>query len=442
MANTIATNKLTDLVALRFLVNSGFVTVGAKEHFKDQMVGKRNGQVYTFVIRDAVDVGEGPNLGYDRNYDTYIANNGGAERSPNDPTIDTSYGDTQNANEKTNLVEREIKMVLRDFHASVATQAIEAVTDVNWDKEVAEPNGAKIANFVVRKAVSEAAKKPSVVIAGAGFQPLAEAAAHLNSISSDKMFGFIDPKIQAILTANGQQFQPVGSPDSFYKSGLLGTFHSVEYRGQRFFNTVRVTAGSAVAAGCKFTSYTPSTKTLVVTLTDTTDSSSVIKAGTPIWIDGVMAADLIGDPTSEKYAFIAAADATASSGVFSITVTEDPAIAKGGTAEAVLESGAAIAMNGSVWSTTSVPTTSDVTIPENGVYFMGQVRLDGAYEFCTLDKLDASNADSKLGAVEGVKVHENRVVDLNNLTSKTRWDIVALFGVIERRGVVQVMIKA
>ena len=80
-------------------------------------------------------------------------------------------------------------------------------------------------------------------------------------------------------------------------------------------------------------------------------------------------------------------------------------------------------------------------MPAAGKYACGQVRLDGTYEFCTLDKLDASNAESKIGAVEGVKVHENRVVNLDNMTSKTRWDIVAMFGVIEGRGTSNFMIK-
>jgi len=412
MPNSIVTNKLTDLVALRFLVAAGFVNVGAKEHFKDQMVGKRNGQKYTFVIRDAVDVGEGLAL--------------------------------DNTNEKQTIVEREIEMELRDFHAAVNTNAIEAITDLNWDKEVAEPNGGKIANYVVRKAVTEAFPRANTCIVGSGFQPMAEVAAHLSSISNEKMYGFVDPKAQAILTANGQMFNPVGSPDSFYKQGLLGEFHSVEYRGQRFMPVITVPEG---IEGITVTSLAGDNNTAhdydaVLTLACTAVSGAkVIKKGTPFFIDGVMACDLIGDATAEQYAFVAAADIELANGATSIAVplktgkkNTIPELGKGGTREIAKE-------DNTSFSAASDLASKTVTIPAAGKYACGQVRLDGTYEFATLDKLDASNADTKLGAVEGVKVHENRVVDLDNMTNKTRWDIVAMFGVIDGRGVSNFMIK-
>jgi hypothetical protein len=415
MPNSIITNKLTELVALRFLVAAGFVTVGAKEHFKDQMVGKRNGQEYTFVIRDAVDVGEGLSL---------------------DAT-----------NEKQTIVEREVKMSLTDFHAAVKTNSIESVTDMNWDKEVAEPNGGKIANYVVRKAVGEAFPKANTVIVGSGFQPLAEVAAHLSSISSEKMYGFVDPKIQAILTSNGQQFNPVGSPDSFYKQGLLGEFHNVEYRGQRFMPIVSV---PEIAVPASLKTYNDNSVIAVVDghlvlklVSDASDSGKVIKKGTPIFVDGAFAADLLGDATAEPFAFIATADATLAGttavgvqidGVAADVTAFNKLLAKGGARAIVKEDNTSFADEKAFKNLA-------VTIPAAGKYACGQVRLDGTYEFCTLDKLDASNSESKQGKVEGITVHENRVINLNDMTNTTRWDIVAMFGVIEGRGVSNFMVK-
>jgi hypothetical protein len=412
MPNTIVTNKLTDLVALRFLVASSFVQVGAKEHFKDQMVGKRNGQTYTFVFRDAVDVGEGTSL--------------------------------DNTNEKQTIVERSIDMSLRDFHAAVNTQAIEAVTDLNWDKEVAEPNGGKIANYVIRKAVSEAFSRANTCIVGSGFQPLAEVAAHLGSISNEKMYGFVDPKVQAVLTSNGQQFNPVGSPNSFYKQGLLGEFHNVEYRGQRFMPIITVPDG---IAGITVTSLAGDNNTAhdydaVLTLACTAVSGAkTIKKGTPFFIEGAKACDLIGDATAEDFAFIASEDISLANGATSIAVplktgkkNTIPTLDKGGTREIAKDDNTSFANAAALAGLT-------VTMPAAGKYACGQVRLDGTYEFTTLDKLDASNAESKIGAVEGVKVHENRVVNLDTMTSKTRWDIVAMFGVIEGRGTSNFMVK-
>lgn len=419
MPNSIVTNKLTDLVALRFLVNSGFVTVGAKQHFKDQMVGKRNGQEYTFVIRDAVEVIEGGDDGSIANITT------------NSP--------------KNTIVEREVSMRLRDFAASVETNAIETVTDMNWDKEVAVPNGAKMANHVIRKAVGESVPKATVAIAGSGFQPLAEVAAHFSSISGDKMYGFVDPKIEAVLTANGQQFNPVGSPDSFYKQGLLGTFHSVEYRGQRFMPVINVsdqlkptTVTSLAGDNNSGHAYDA-----VLTIGLTAGSAGfTIAKGTPFWIAGAMACDLIGDATAEQYAFIASEDVTITSGATSAAIplkldkkNTIPTLGIGGTREIAKADNSSFANASALAGLT-------VTTLDPGTYWMGQVRLDGAYEFCTLDKLDASNAESKLGKVEDVAIHENRIVNLNNLTNTTRWDVVAMFGVIERRAVANVYVKA
>ena len=412
MPNTIVTNKLTDLVALRFLVASGFVQVGASQHFKDQMVGKRNGQTYSFVIRDAVDVGEGTSL--------------------------------DNENEKQTIVERSIDMSLRDFHAAVNTQAIEAVTDLNWDKEVAEPNGGKIANYVVRKAVAEAFPRANTCIVGEGFQPMAEVAAHLSSISNEKMYGFVDPKAQAILTSNGQEFDPPGVPDSFYGQGMLGKFHNVEYRGQRFMPVITVPDG---ITGMTVTSLAGDNNSshdydAVLTVACTAVSGAkVIKAGTPFFIEGVKACDLIGDATAEDFAFIAAADISLDNSASSIAIplktgkkNTIPTLDKGGTREIAKDDNTSFANAEALAGLT-------VKMPAAGKYACGQVRLDGTYEFSTLDKLDASNAESKIGAVEGVKVHENRVVNLDNMTSKTRWDIVAMFGVIEGRGTSNFMIK-
>ena len=420
MAITAKTNKLTDLVALRFLINAGFLTVGAKEHFKDQMVGKRNGQTYTFVIRDAGTVVSG-------------AEGAGA--------VDVS------ATGK-NMTEREVQMALRDFALPIETGAIEAVTDVNWDKEVAEPNGAKLANHVVRTAVGEAVTQANVAIYGEGFQPLAEVAAHLGSISNEKMYGFIDPKIEAILTANGQQFNPVGSPDSFYSKGLLGTFHSVEYRGQRFMPTVKVpaiTLGKTADSDTWLAADADNQNKLSMSITLTAPGADVvIKKGTPIFIEGAMAADLIGDATTEKFAFIVSEDVsigaaatTAKLPITGIAKTADEftSLLTGNGARAIVKED-----NTSFANIAALKNLAISTLPA-GDYFMGQVRLDGTYEFCTLDKLDASNAESKLGAVEGVKVHENRVVNLNTLTSTTRWDIVAMFGGIEKRGIANVYVK-
>lgn len=394
--NVFETNKLTDLVALRALVASGYVTVGAVAHFKDQLIGKRNGQTYGFVLRD-----------------TGVAVNSLSAASDS----------------KKNLSEKIVNLSLEPWHVYIETNAIEGVTDVRWDDEVAKPNGAKLANGMIRDAIKKDFAKPAVTIVGSGFQPLAEASAHLTSMTSDKLYGFCDPKIQAILTSNGQQFNPVGSPSSFYKQGLLGEFHQVEYRSQRFFPAVKVSEALATelaSATATITVNASDASKMTVTLTGVTEA---LPAGLPIMLEGVYACDIIGDATNNLFSFIVPAGTTgASFDIDALTLVE------GGTMDIAKEDGSAYEI-GDLANIAVAPV-------EAGVYYMAQVRAEGSYEFETLDKLDVSNADSKIGSVEGVTVHENRVIDLEEMINGTRWDIVALYGIVERRAVVNVLCKA
>ena len=42
--------------------------------------------------------------------------------------------------DKVSVVEREVSLTLDPWHIGVKTNAIESVTDLNWDKEIAQPN--------------------------------------------------------------------------------------------------------------------------------------------------------------------------------------------------------------------------------------------------------------------------------------------------------------
>ena len=410
--STVVTNQLTDLVMLRFLVNAPYLTVGSKKYFSDQLVGKRNGVKYQFVVRDAGKV-----------YNSL------AHVDPANPS---------NPAAKDTVIEQKVEMQLEPWHIMVSTGAVEAVTDLRWDDEVAKPNGAKLANGVIRDTVKKNFPVAASAVVGEGFQPLAEAGAALEEISSEKVYGFVDAKYQAILTANGQQFNPVGSPDKFYANGLLGTFHNVEYRAQRFLPKVKIS--DTVKKAIEAAGTSPVVDFVNKTLTLTSNSTATIPAGTPIFMEDVYACDLIGDVTSMPFAFIAAENCTGDGNKFTIKLANlpygnaDGTIAKRGTRIIAKENGDSFANAAAV--------TGAVTTLAEGTYFCGQLRLDGAMEFETLNKLDASNADTKVGNVEGFTMFENRVVDLDAMTNDTRWDVITLAGIIDPRAVINVYTKA
>lgn len=407
MANTIKTNSLATLVAIRAAENAAFLTVGARKYFKDQLVGKRNGQSYRFVIRDTGKVVDG------------LATN-------------RDNGDIKS------IVEREVTLTLKPKHIQIETNAIEQVTDIEWDKEIAEPNAQKLMNKVVKDTIDSEFGKAGAVFAGAGFAPLAQAGAHLMSVTDEKLYGFVDPNVEAILTSNGQMFTPVGAPD-LYSKGLLGNFHQVEYRAQRFLPQVKV-SNDLASATIKATNYTTATSGSlasgnyaewgVLTLSGT--SGCAIAKGTPFFIEGIMACDTVGDPTSQEHAFIVKEGIAAAA---NSAATVDVKVAKvdnsvNSTRDVALE-------DGSVASAIS----GDVSTIDAGKYYMAQIRANGAFEFETLDKLPAEGANYEKQSVEGVTVHENKLVDIDNMENNTRWDVVTLAGVVEPRAVAYAYVK-
>ena len=407
MPNTIKTNTLAELVAVRFAEAAAFLTVGSSKYFAGQLVGKRNGQTYKFVVRDT---GEAVNA---------LAISGG---------------------DKTTIVEREISLTLDPFHVAVETNAIESVTDLNWDKEIAQPNSQKLVNSVTKKAVRNALGHAMTAFVGEGFLPLSRASAHLASVTSEKLYGFIDPNIEAVLTSNGQQFVPVGAPD-MYKMGLLGTFHGAEYRAQRFFEQVNITAGcvtgltgATTKSSGAHTDNGNGTATLKLTFSAAA-AGFKIPRGTPVWLDGVYACDCVGDVTGNKACFVVLEDVSVATSATSanLKVRAVDMTAKSGTREIAGIDGAALATTDLV--------SLDITIPAAGVYFGGLIRANGAYEFETLDKLDAEGADYEKGSVDGVTIHKNKLVELGPMTNKTRFDIVDLAGVVEPRACAYVLIK-
>ena len=407
MPNTFQTNSLTELVTLRFAETAGYFTLGSRKYFAGQLEGKRNGQTYQFVITDTAEAVNALAMG---------------------------------GSDKVTLAERKVDLSLDPWHVLVKTNAIESVTDVKWDDEIAKPNSQKLVNGAVRKVVESDLGKCGTAFVGSGFLPLARASGHLSSITSEKLYGFISPQIEATLTSNGQQFVPVGAPP-MYKTGLLGTFHGAEYRSQRFIKNVNISSamvtGLTGATGASSSAYTDNsngTATLKLSFSAAA-AGFTIPRGAVIWVEGVYACDCVGDVTAELHAFVVLADVSVatSATTASVSVRAVDMTAKSGTREVAKADGSAVAstdFNSAV-----------IAIPEAGLYFGGYVRAEGAFEFETLDKLDAEGAEYEKASINGVTIHKNKLVDLENMVNNTRFDVVTLAGVVEPRAVSYVLVK-
>lgn len=422
MAITPVVNNKVELIAFRAAEAANYLRIGSRKYFKDQLVGKRNGQEYQFVVRDAGVFQEGMDL---------------------------------SANGPSNLVERSVTKKLELGNILIATNLLNKVTDVDWDDDIAKIQGPKLIHGVVRKAVDADLGLQNTAFVGTGFGPLFKAQNYLKTVSDAQAYGFINPMINSVLSTNGQAFTPAEASDVFSGAGLVGKLSDVEYRANQYLPMVSV--DSATDTEIKKVTQLE----YVAGATDNSDATlrlygvtTVVPKGYVFWAKGVYATDICGDKTSALKAFIAVEDGkkagtgTGESGSASYSTIKIRPIhfAGEGTKEVCKADGSAFGSSETAARTAfntafASITAADLNLLAVGDYFGGFVRVDGAMEFETCDQLDASNADTKKETVEGLTVIENRAVDVIKGTNDTRWTVVSMSGIIEPREVAYVLVK-
>lgn len=413
MAIQAVTNELTDLVNLRAAEVAGYLTVGAKPYFADQLVGKRNGQEYTFVIKDNGKYVRGKNL--------------------------TGKG-------ASNIVERDVKKKVQVGNVLIDSDFVDAVTDVKWDQEIATPNGKALIEGLTQDVINDDLGRANTAFVGEGFSPLTKANSFLTSISTEKKFGFVDPMIESIVANWGSSFKPVEGVAPIDAKGELTRVGSTDYRFQQFLPSFEISEDLAKElASATVSSYTADqtiaasaingnaedTDTAAVDLIALSGVSEDIPQGTPLFIKDVMATNFLGNKTSSPKAFIVVAQKQAGQVYVRHVDFSDKGV---GTREAVLKDGGTVSASG-------LASKKLVNPISEGLYYTGLVRLDGSMEFDTLKKQDWSNADLTSSGIEGITVHTARAVDVVAGTNKTRWCVAALAGIVEPRAVSYVCIK-
>lgn len=394
MANDIKTNKRAELVLIRSAEAAPYLTVGSKNYCKDQLVGKRNGQSYEFVIRDAGEYVEGMDI-----------SGSGSE----------------------DVVERKVAKTIKIGNVKVNTNLLEKVTDLNWDKEIAQPYGEKVAKGLVQSVLTDDIGLQNTAFVGTGWLPLFKASNYLESISSEPQFAFVDPMVESIMQSSGKGFTPAGDVEPRFQKGLKGMVGQAEVRSQQGMPTIEISEDLATElVSATVTSYVAGEQYDTLTLDGVT---KVIPAGTPLFIAGVYATDLVGVKTSALKAFIAIEDAA--NGVVKVRKTD---FEGNGTREACDIDGANIGVD-------NLATKKLANVIKAGVYFTGIFRVNGAFEFDALPELDWSNAESRVTSPDGITLHEGRAVDVFAGTNKTRWAIAAVAGIVEPRGCAYVCIK-
>lgn len=380
------TNKRTELVLIRSAEAAPYLTVGTKSYLGDQLSpSMRNGREYEFVIRDAGQYVTGVDI--------------------------TGHVST--------LKERPVKFKVQEGNIAIETDFLTKTLDVNWDKEIAEPQGEKLAKGLVADVIASDLGKQNTAFVGQGWLPLFKASNFLESISSESQYAFFDPMIHSIARASGKAYEPAGEVEPIYRKGLKGTIGEAEVRSQQGFKVVEISEDLAnELSSATVASYVSGNDYDTLTLSGVTET---IPAGTPLFVAGVKACDLIGEPTSSFKAFIAIEDATA--GAVKVRHVD---FAGSGTKEA-----------------SAVPAANAKLVNpiKEGTYFTGIIRLNGAMEMDTVKKQDWSNADETVSTPNGITLHTARAVDVLKGTNVTRYNITGVFGITDCRAVAYVCVK-
>lgn len=382
--NEFQVNERTELVLIRSAEAAPYLTVGTKSYLGDQLVGKRNGQVYQFVIRDA---GE---------YVTGIDITG----------------------HKSTLKERPVEFKIQEGNIAIDTDIL-VKASVDFDKEIAQPNGEKLAKGLVKDVMDADLGKQNTAFVGQGWLPLFKASNYLESISSEAQYAFFDPMIHSIARSSGKAYEPAGEVEPIYRKGLKGTIGEAEVRSQQGFKVVEISEDLAnELSSATVASYASGDKVDTITLNNVTET---IPAGTPLFVAGVKACDLVGEATSAPKAFIAIEDGAA--GVVKVRHVDFAGV---GTKEA-----------------SAVPAANAKLVNpiKEGTYFTGIIRLNGAFEADTIKDLDWSNADERVSTPNGITMHTARAVDVMKGTNTTRYTIAGVWGITDPRAVTYVCIK-
>ena len=366
IGNNVITSRMTQILSMKMAKNAGFLKIGSRDYFSDQINGKmRTGHSYDFVLPDAGNVVEGLVI------------------SPRA------------------IEEKKVTLTIGNMNNSVRADALELVTDIKWEDEVADQYAGKLVNAIVRKEVEKAMPQVNTCFVGEGFRPLAKAGAHLQSIVNEKIVGFIHPQAQAIVTTNGQQFQPVGTPD-LYGKGNVGNFQGVNYTSERFLKPLTIEAGVVNAL-----------------------SGANLKAGTPIWVDGAFACDTVGDPTTIPYAFIVKEDVALSA--TAVTAKVEPVQFKDVGSRSI---------------STSAIGGKKISIPASGTYHAALLRAEGTYCYTPVNTMEFMLSDkTSVGDTDGIKVYANAFTDGTSAINTVRWDSPYMCGTVESRGASLVYLK-
>ena len=316
------------------------------------------------------------------------------------------------------------------YNTAASLTMVQKALDVDdFDKQIANPRGAKLAATVNKLVYDEGFfnANQSVVTSAVAFSNFAEAVSDIESTRVDGMIGaMIHPIVKARLASsdNNDFSNPSISKDLY--NGVIG-----DYMGATFI--------SSPDASIVYTSWVPGSAATVAAASEgatslvISDASAVVgsvcKRGTVLKIAGLYNVDEFGDTLATQRSFV---------------VKQDFTVTSAGTVTVSVE---AIHATGALKNVSGLPTTGlKVTSPleASSSYYTGMVFSKNAIVFASAPLKEFFGADPdesmKLAGVVNVRFAADG--NISSGAQIARWDILAGAKAIRGKAICNVYVKA
>jgi hypothetical protein len=372
-------------------------------HFADQIVGKKAGESYYFVLRDAGNPTEG---------------------------LTIADGDD------TTVVEKQVKLTIKNEKNVVDLNVLQSVVDVeDFKTEIADTYGLRLGAEIQKKVIETSYFKATVATypnAGSdnGWPALARATAHLRAIRNGaKVFGHLAPEAEANLSQsalNNFKFADSALGQKWYGENSIGRFGGADWAYVTDTPTVTIPAASAIS-GISAASAVTADGVGTLYISGPTGNTATLPAGLPLQLTSAYACNSVGMATNTKFSFILQSAVTLN-GTALIPATVQSLVAEDIGSRNIYISGvtAASAVSGAL----TCPLSAGV------VYDVAQVRCNEVMNWDNIPLDDIAGAETANEEVGGVKLKVTKFGNVGTMVNKTRWDVGYLAGIVDERLVV------
>jgi hypothetical protein len=393
------TNKKVKIFVGEVLEGMNYLKA-SKSHFADQFSGKKNGESYYFVLRDA-----------------------------GNPTSGIAITDSDDAS----VVEKEVKLTIAHKKSVVDLTVVQSCVEVeDFKTEIGDTFALRLGAEIQKDVIAANFFKSMVATFPAtgsesGWPALSKASAFLRSTRNGaKVSGYLSPEAEANLSVNALnnfKFTPSSVAEKLYGENAVGNFGGATYVATMDTPMVTCPAASAIS-GISAISATTAVGVGTLYLTAPTGNTAILPAGLPLQLSNAYACNSVGMRTATKMSFILQSPVTLA-GATPVAATVQSIIPEDiGARNIYIEGvGSASAVSGAL----TCPLSAGV------VYDVAQIRTNDVMNWDNVPLDDLTIGETVNGELGGIKIKATKYSDGDLLKNRTRWDVSYLAGIVDER---------